>query len=132
VTRLPIYRCSQRAPTVYVLALALVLLVGGGTSCAREPSDRQADQVLLTELPREAHKTLSLIKKDGPFPYHRDGATFGNFERRLPQKERGYYKEYTVPTPGARDRGARRIVAGRKGEFYFTDDHYQTFRRILE
>ena len=85
-----------------------------------------------TELSREAHKTLSLIKKDGPFPYHRDGATFGNFERRLPQKERGYYKEYTVPTPGARDRGARRIVAGRKGEFYFTDDHYQTFRRILE
>ncbi|MGZ8497063.1 MAG: ribonuclease domain-containing protein [Candidatus Binatia bacterium] len=110
----------------------MALLVGGGASCAREPSDRQADQVGLDELPREAHKTLSLIKKDGPFPYQRDGATFGNFERRLPQKERGYYKEYTVPTPGARDRGARRIVAGRKGEFYFTDNHYQTFRRILE
>ncbi|MGZ8423599.1 MAG: ribonuclease domain-containing protein [Candidatus Binatia bacterium] len=130
--RLPICRRYRPALTLYVLALALALLVGGGASCAREPSDRQADQVGLDELPREAHKTLSLIKKDGPFPYQRDGATFGNFERRLPQKERGYYKEYTVPTPGARDRGARRIVAGRKGEFYFTDNHYQTFRRILE
>ncbi|MGZ9259193.1 MAG: ribonuclease domain-containing protein [Candidatus Binatia bacterium] len=130
--RLPICRRYRPALTLYVLALALALLVGGGASCAREPSDRQADQVGLDELPREAHKTLSLIKKDGPFPYNRDGATFGNFERRLPQKERGYYKEYTVPTPGARDRGARRIVAGRKGEFYFTDNHYQTFRRILE
>ncbi len=130
--RLPICRRYRPALTLYVLALALALLVGGGASCAREPSARQADQVGLDELPREAHKTLSLIKKDGPFPYQRDGATFGNFERRLPQKERGYYKEYTVPTPGARDRGARRIVAGRKGEFYFTDDHYQTFRRILE
>ncbi|MGZ8454197.1 MAG: ribonuclease domain-containing protein [Candidatus Binatia bacterium] len=130
--RLPICRRYRPALTLYVLALALALLVGGGASCAREPSDRQADQVGLDELPREAHKTLSLIKKDGPFPYQRDGATFGNFERRLPQKERGYYKEYTVPTPGARDRGARRIVAGRKGEFYFTDNHYKTFRRILE
>ncbi len=130
--RLPICRRYRPALTLYVLALALALLVGGGASCAREPSARQADQVGLDELPREAHKTLSLIKKNGPFPYQRDGATFGNFERRLPQKERGYYKEYTVPTPGARDRGARRIVAGRKGEFYFTDDHYQTFRRILE
>ena len=130
--RLPICRRYRPALTLYVLALALALLVGGGASCAREPSARQADQVGLDELPREAHKTLSLIKKDGPFPYQRDGATFSNFERRLPQKERGYYKEYTVPTPGARDRGARRIVAGRKGEFYFTDDHYQTFRRILE
>ncbi len=110
----------------------MALLVGNGASCAREPNARQADQVRFDELPIEAHKTLSLIKKDGPFPYQRDGATFGNFERRLPQKERGYYKEYTVPTPGVRDRGARRIVAGRKGEFYFTDDHYQTFRRILE
>ena len=130
--RVPSCRRYLPAPTLYLLALALALLVGGGTSCAREPSDRQADQVRLDELPSEAHYTLSLIKKDGPFPYHRDGATFGNFERRLPRKERGYYKEYTVPTPGARDRGARRIVAGRKGELYFTDDHYQTFRRILQ
>jgi len=130
--RLKICRRYRLAPTLYVLTLALALLVGGGPSCAREPSDRKADQVRLDELPREAHKTLSLIRKDGPFPYHRDGVTFGNFERRLPQKERGYYKEYTVPTPGARDRGARRIVAGRKGEYYYSADHYQTFRRILE
>ena len=130
--RLPICRRYRPAPTLYVLALALAILVGGEASCAREPGDRQADQVRVSELPREAQKTLRLIRKDGPFPYHRDGATFSNFERRLPQKERGYYKEYTVPTPGGRDRGARRIVAGREGELYFTDDHYQTFRRILQ
>lgn len=130
--RLPIGRRYRSAPTLYVLALALALLVGGGPSCAREPSDSQAAQVRLEELPKEAQKTVSLIKKDGPYPYKRDGVTFANFERRLPQKERGYYKEYTVPKPGARDRGARRIVAGRKGEYYYSADHYQTFRRILQ
>ena len=130
--RLSICLRYRRAPTLYILALALTLLVGGGQSCVPEPRDRKADQIRVDELPREAQMTLRLIKKNGLFPYHRDGATFGNFERRLPQKESGYYQEYTVPTAGARDRGARRIVAGRMGEFYFTDDHYQTFRRILE
>ena len=62
--------------------------------------------------------------------YQRDGMVFGNFERRLPRRERGYYREYTVPTPG--DRGARRIVAGAKGEFFYTADHYNTFHRIRE
>ena len=62
----------------------------------------------------------------------RDGIAFGNREGRLPKHERGYYREFTVKTPGSRDRGARRIVAGRSGEYYYSDDHYQTFRRILE
>jgi ribonuclease T1 len=84
------------------------------------------------ELPAEARTVLALIERGGPFPYEKDGSTFGNFERRLPLRERGYYREYTVPTPGARDRGARRIVAGRGGERYYTDDHYRTFRRIRE
>jgi len=129
---LPIDRRDYLISSLYALALALALLLGVGPSCAREPSESKASQVRLDELPKEAQKTLSLIKKDGPFRYKRDGVTFANFERRLPNKERGYYKEYTVPTPGARDRGARRIIAGRNHEYYYTDDHYKSFRRILE
>lgn len=91
-----------------------------------------SDQVLATDLPREAQQTLALIKNGGPFPYSRDGITFGNFEKRLPAQQRGYYREYTVKTPWRNDRGPRRIVSGRGGEFYYTDDHYQTFRRITE
>ena len=83
-------------------------------------------------LPPEARATVSLIRAGGPFPYSRDGAVFGNREGRLPKRPRGYYREYTVPTPGARDRAARRIVAGRAGELYYTDDHYRTLRRIIE
>jgi ribonuclease T1 len=85
-----------------------------------------------TDLPREARETLALIKAGGPFPYARDGAVFGNREGLLPKRSRGYYREYTVKTPGAKDRGQRRIVAGRSGEFYYTDDHYRSFRRIIE
>jgi ribonuclease T1 len=88
--------------------------------------------VPLAQLPAEARTTLALIRSGGPFPYERDGVRFGNFEGRLPRAERGYYREYTVPTPGLKHRGARRIVAGRRGELYYTDDHYRTFTRILE
>jgi ribonuclease T1 len=121
------------------LAAALV-----AATCLLAPvAARQApalDEVQLRELPREAHGTLARIKRGGPFPYRRDGSTFGNRERRLPLQPRGYYSEYTVPTPGSRDRGARRIVAGRgatgdpatSGEYYYTDDHYESFRLIRE
>jgi len=84
------------------------------------------------QLPQEALETIALIRKGGPFPYPRDGVTFGNREKLLPARERGWYREYTVTTPGARDRGARRIVAGRDGTLYYTDDHYRSFRRIVE
>jgi ribonuclease T1 len=84
------------------------------------------------ELPSEARQTLALIKAGGPFPCARDGSVFGNREGLLPKRNRGYYREYTVKTPGAKDRGARRIVAGERGEYYYTDDHYKTFRRIIE
>ena len=84
------------------------------------------------DLPPEARHTLALIKSNGAFPYAQDGKTFGNREGRLPKRAYGYYREYTVKTPGSRDRGARRIVAGNAGEFYYTDDHYRTFRRIHE
>ncbi|MFC8510140.1 ribonuclease domain-containing protein [Streptomyces sp. NPDC057411] len=83
------------------------------------------------ELPREARQTLVLIRSGGPFPYAKDGAVFSNFERVLPQRKRGYYHEYTVRTPGERDRGARRIVTGQRGETYYTDDHYQSFREVV-
>lgn len=130
--KLPVYRRYRLAQSFYVFALVSAIALAVGPSCAHESSDSKAAQVRVDELPKEAQTTLRLVKVNGPFPYKRDGATFGNFEGRLPKKARGYYKEYTVPTPGARDRGARRIVAGRNGEYYYTDDHYQTFRRILE
>lgn len=87
--------------------------------------------VAVAELPVQARQTLALIDKGGPFPYDRDGITFSNAERLLPQKARGYYREYTVPTPGSRDRGARRLVVGSAGDVYYTDDHYASFRQVL-
>lgn len=83
-------------------------------------------------LPPEAVMTLAAIERGGPFPYDRDGTAFQNRERRLPEQPRGYYREYTVPTPGSRDRGARRIVTGGQPPevYYYTDDHYRTFRRV--
>lgn len=83
-------------------------------------------------LPSQARDTLALIDSGGPFPHRQDGATFQNREQRLPRREPGYYREYTVETPGSRDRGARRIIAGGDppDEFFYTDDHYGSFRRF--
>ena len=83
-------------------------------------------------LPPEARHTLTLIREGGPYAHERDGVVFGNRERLLPLHARGYYREYTVPTPGVKHRGARRIVAGRGGELYYTEDHYRSFKRIVE
>lgn len=101
-------------------------------ACARDKRSIDTDEILHSELPKEGRVTLALIKQGGPFPHKRDGIVFGNFEKRLPVKKRGYYREYTVPTPGSRDRGARRIVAGDGGEYYYSADHYKSFRRIRE
>ena len=94
------------------------------------------DVIVAKDLPKEAQQTLALIKQGGPFPYPKDGSVFRNYEGVLPKQKRGYYHEFTVKTPGARNRGARRIVAGgdpaTSGEYYYTDDHYATFRRIKE
>lgn len=89
-------------------------------------------EIAIAELPAEARATIRLIKRGGPFPYERDGTVFHNYEKRLPIRARGYYREYTVRTPGARGRGARRIVSGSGGELYYTEDHYRSFRRVLE
>jgi ribonuclease T1 len=91
-----------------------------------------AAEISSRDLPPEALQALVLIKRGGPFPYAQDGKVFGNRERLLPQRKRGYYREYTVSAPGARDRGPRRIVAGQPGEYYYTDDHYRSFRNIRE
>jgi ribonuclease T1 len=118
----------------WVATLALRLVVN--ESAARDARGPVSSDILLRELPREASETLALIRAGGPFPYRKDGTTFQNRERLLPQRPRGYYTEYTVRTPGSRDRGARRIVAGgdprTSGEYWYTDDHYRSFRRIRE
>lgn len=85
------------------------------------------------DLPSQARRTLALIDAGGPFPYAKDGSTFGNVERRLPPRPGGWYREYTVPTPGESDRGPRRIVTGgpargsTEREVFYTADHYGTF-----
>ena len=114
---------------------------GRGDRASDRSSDRASRQggdgmgtVAVADLPDEARRTLALIREGGPYPYEKDGTVFGNYERKLPRQRRGYYTEYTVRTPQVRSRGARRIIAGgrdgRPTEFYYTDDHYQTFRRI--
>ncbi|MET8982367.1 ribonuclease [Streptomyces sp. NPDC004539] len=115
--------------------LCVLVLVGGVAGCSSDHRTNASASGLATvkaaDLPAEARKTLALIDKGGPYPYSRDGVVFGNFEGRLPKEKRGYYHEYTVRTPGSRDRGARRIVTGQDGEIYYTDDHYDSFRTVL-
>ncbi|MFB7599483.1 ribonuclease domain-containing protein [Streptomyces sp. NPDC056160] len=102
------------------------------TADAATPSwARGTATVRESRLPAEARHTLALVDRGGPFPYSQDGVVFGNFEKRLPKHVRGYYHEYTVKTPGSRDRGARRLVTGQGGEIYYTDDHYDSFRAVL-
>jgi len=111
------------------LLFAFFLAFGALTASAASNAP-PLDSVRLSELPSEARVTLDLIRKGGPFPYRRDGVVFQNRESRLPAKPADYYHEYTVPTPGASDRGPRRIISGEPEEFYYTADHYRSFRRI--
>jgi ribonuclease T1 len=124
---------SIRRFIVAWLALLVAVLLPLQMAVARTAADTQA-WVELRELPAQAIETCALIRKGGPFPYTRDGTTFFNRERLLPERPRGHYREYTVPTPGASNRGARRIVTGGdprvSDEFWYTDDHYRSFRRI--
>lgn len=87
--------------------------------------------VPLRDLPPQVAQTLALIDKGGPYPYRQDDTVFGNLEGHLPKHPRGYFHEYTVPTPGSSDRGARRLVVGRDGDVYYTADHYASFRQVL-
>ena len=106
---------------------------------ARSAMDRLASQpatIQVVELPRQGRETYELIRQGGPFPFGKDGTVFGNRERLLPAEKRGFYREYTVATPGSRDRGARRIVCGGPMKAphacYYTADHYASFRMIVE
>jgi ribonuclease T1 len=124
----------------WLLALLLVTAALFAPAVGAREAPAALVDVGVDELPREARETLGFIKSRGPFPYRKDGSVFGNREERLPSQPRGYYTEYTVKTPHSHDRGARRIIAGRgasrdpaiSGEYYYTDDHYNTFRRIRE
>ena len=121
-----------------LVALLFSLFLAVGAVFARDAA--QAGSIAVADLPVEAQQTLKLIRSGGPFPYKQDGVVFGNREKQLPQRPRGYYREYTIKTPGSRDRGARRIVAGAghsgnvrtSDEFWYSDDHYNSFRRIAE
>jgi ribonuclease T1 len=131
-------------PLLVLRTALLALLVCGLVSglYARGPTKAPAvvGEIAVADLPPQAREVLALIRQGGPFRYKKDGTTFQNREKRLPVRARGDYAEYTVRTPGSRDRGARRIVAGRgsngsfatSDEYYYTDDHYETFRRIRE
>lgn len=140
------------------LAVAVVVLLltglnpGGGGNAVKDTAPTQSQshtqtqapsqapasntsglpEISASQLPAEARQTLALIAKGGPYPYSRDGVTFGNRERLLPRKPSGFYKEYTVRTPGESDRGARRIIAGKDGGKFYTPDHYASFSFIIE
>ena len=122
----------------YAVAVAVVGTAVAGTAAnAKGPASALGlGTVALVTLPAEAQQTQRLIHTGGPFPFAKDGVVFGNFERVLPRHERGFYREYTVPTPGSHNRGARRIVCGGQratepDACYYTADHYTSFNRIV-
>ena len=115
-----------------VLAAMLWLPLASYSAPPLQGGQEALPVIAVANLSAEARDTLRAIKQGGPFSYPRDGAVFNNFERVLPEHQRGYYHEYTVITPGANNRGVRRIVCGPLPECYLTADHYQTFKRIQE
>ncbi|MDX3355874.1 ribonuclease domain-containing protein [Streptomyces sp. ME01-24h] len=120
----------RRANAIAAALLGLLALLLCGCSPPAIAPVAAVPTVALASLPPEARDTLRLIDDGGPFPYAKDGTVFGNIEGLLPAHPRGYYHEYTVPTPGEPDRGARRIVTGTIGEVYYTDDHYRSFKAV--
>lgn len=122
-------RFARRWAAAILAAFALAVLLAGAAGALETPA---IAVVAIAELPPEARAVVRSIRKGGPFRYERDGVVFGNFEQLLPRRDRGYYREYTVRTPGVKHRGARRIVAGRGGELYYSEDHYRSFKRVVE
>ncbi|NUR25071.1 MAG: ribonuclease N [Catenulispora sp.] len=116
--------------------MAIAGLAGCGSSSTSKTSTlssptKAASTIAESALPAEARAVIRRIDAGGPFQHRQDGVTFQNRERLLPKQPSGYYREYTVDTPGAEDRGARRLVAGRQGELYYTPDHYRSFLRVV-
>ncbi|MET4542310.1 ribonuclease T1 [Arthrobacter bambusae] len=135
------------AGLVFAVVVLVVAMVGGGgltaptttpepgsasSSAAAVANPSTLPTINASQLPKEARQTLALIAKGGPYPYSEDGVNFRNFEGLLPKKTSGFYKEYTVRTPGEPDRGARRIVVGKDAAKYYTADHYNSFTFIIE
>jgi len=131
---------ARVAAVKFALTCFLLAAITALPAQARWSTDRPAESQLATvqvaALPRQGRETYELIRRGGPFPYEKDGAVFGNRERSLPAEKRGFYREYTVTTPGSRDRGARRIVCGGPARApyacYYTADQYASFRKIVE
>ena len=122
------------ALTSFLLAAAMTAPLAQAR--ADRPTESNLAAIRVAELPTQGRETYELIRQGGPFPFGKDGAVFGNRERSLPAEKRGYYREYTVATPGSRDRGARRIVCGgpvrAPHACFYTADHYGSFRKIVE
>jgi guanyl-specific ribonuclease Sa len=123
---------QQRATTPVPAALPPTPSTGDGSPTSPPPANAPGASSNSDALPPEVASTLSLIQHSGPFPYRQDGVVFQNREHLLPEETNGYYHEYTVPTPGAGDRGARRIITGGDPPivYYYTDDHYRSFRTL--
>jgi ribonuclease T1 len=138
-TAKPSLRHGGKAGALFALVLtvaATFATLAPTRSEAKQSSGLGAD-VSLASLPPEAQRTDQLIHSGGPFPFSRDGVVFGNYEKRLPREPRGWYHEYTVPTPGAHNRGARRIICGgsqptEPDACFYTEDHYNSFHRIVK
>ena len=132
----------RTAAIKFALTSSLLVAAVAGASLAQAkgpaevPATSRTATILVAELPSQGRETYQLIRAGGPFPFDKDGAVFGNRERQLPVQKRGFYREYTVKTPGSRDRGARRIVCGgpktAPHACYYTADHYASFRMIVE
>lgn len=117
---------------VFLAAAAVALGLSASPASAQKAPPAPIADMTVVELPKEAREALALIRKGGPYAYAKDGAEFRNREGKLPKQKRGYYREYTVKTPGERTRGARRLVTGKGGETYYTADHYNSFRQVRE
>jgi ribonuclease T1 len=125
-------RLLAQALSGMVLAVAFMQ-----PSLARQQqAEGLAGTIAVQQLPNEARQALERIEAGGPFPYGKDGTRFGNYERALPQQQRGYYREYTVKSQNSRNRGAKRIVCGgdqrAANDCYYTEDHYNSFKRITK
>ncbi len=127
-------RATVRNGVAVIAAGVLLASLGSGVQ-AKEVVSPAVAETSLNALPPQAQETHRLVHTGGPFPYAKDGSVFGNRERVLPRHPRGYYREYTVKTPGARNRGARRLICGGQPPTapevcYYTDDHYASFKRV--